>query len=96
MDLLESRIGAKTISDILNSNTFLKKLKQSFWIKLGLFLLKDGPMVQHVAFIMDGNRRFGKKRYNSVKLGHIIGFGKFLEVIFRKINEYEININEYK
>jgi ditrans,polycis-polyprenyl diphosphate synthase len=46
-----------------------------------LRLLTCGPVPNHVAFIMDGNRRFA--RANGIKTfeGHSLGFDKMAEVL---------------
>lgn len=36
--------------------------------------LRQGPIPEHVAFIMDGNRRFARARNIETKEGHSIGF----------------------
>ena len=33
-------------------------------------MLKQGHIPEHVAFIMDGNRRFGKSKHNQSLSGH--------------------------
>lgn len=39
-----------------------------------------GPMPKHVAFIMDGNRRFAVKKNMQRQEGHMQGFNKLAEV----------------
>lgn len=39
-----------------------------------------GPMPKHVAFIMDGNRRFALKNNIERQEGHMQGFNKLAEV----------------
>lgn len=43
-------------------------------------LLQAGPMPKHVAFIMDGNRRFARKNNMERQEGHMQGFDKLAEV----------------
>lgn len=53
----------------------------SFFQLLCIKVVKTGRVPQHIAFIMDGNRRFAKK--NSVKTsdGHYKGFDKLSETL---------------
>ncbi|KAI9136765.1 putative undecaprenyl diphosphate synthase-domain-containing protein [Paraphysoderma sedebokerense] len=37
-------------------------------------VLRCGPVPQHLAFIMDGNRRFARRLQKDSKLGHLKGF----------------------
>ncbi|KAJ3195870.1 cis-prenyltransferase [Irineochytrium annulatum] len=46
-----------------------------------LNLLKLGPVPKHVAFIMDGNRRFAQNRGLQVQKGHEEGFSKLEETL---------------
>ena len=46
-------------------------------------ILKQGPVPQHVGFVMDGNRRFAKKINVQTGEGHYLGFKKLEEVIIR-------------
>jgi ditrans,polycis-polyprenyl diphosphate synthase len=39
-----------------------------------LGVLKAGPIPQHVAFIMDGNRRYARDKGVKVIQGHVEGF----------------------
>ncbi|VVT53427.1 uncharacterized protein SAPINGB_P003568 [Magnusiomyces paraingens] len=48
-------------------------------------ILKTGPIPEHIAFIMDGNRRFAKKNGLELGEGHVAGFeslGTILEVLY--------------
>jgi len=42
--------------------------------------LKCGPVPQHVAFIMDGNRRFAKKNNEQTLFGHQMGEKRLQDV----------------
>ncbi|XP_071801029.1 dehydrodolichyl diphosphate synthase complex subunit DHDDS-like [Asterias amurensis] len=44
-------------------------------------VLKTGPVPKHVAFIMDGNRRFAKKKSVEKAEGHLMGFHKLSETL---------------
>lgn len=43
-------------------------------------VLKTGPVPQHVAFVMDGNRRFARRRKLEVREGHSAGFESLAHV----------------
>ena len=42
--------------------------------------LRQGPVPQHVAFVMDGNRRFAKEHKIEVIEGHNLGFEALAKV----------------
>lgn len=46
----------------------------SFLSRLYLAVLASGPIPKHVAFVMDGNRRFARLRNRQVVHGHEQGF----------------------
>ena len=37
-------------------------------------VLSSGPIPQHVAFVMDGNRRYARQNHKVVAQGHADGF----------------------
>lgn len=43
-------------------------------------VLKCGAVPKHVAFIMDGNRRFAKEQHREKLYGHLKGFDTLTEV----------------
>ncbi len=53
----------------------------SYLQKWLIWVLSFGPIPEHVAFIMDGNRRFARKRHNETSQGHRDGFGKLEETL---------------
>jgi ditrans,polycis-polyprenyl diphosphate synthase len=44
-------------------------------------ILKLGPVPQHIAFIMDGNRRSARERALPVRVGHEEGFDALKRVL---------------
>jgi ditrans,polycis-polyprenyl diphosphate synthase len=38
--------------------------------KMGLSVMKQGHVPNHIAFIMDGNRRFAKNKQHKALSGH--------------------------
>lgn len=42
--------------------------------------LRQGPIPQHIAFVMDGNRRFAKSRQIETVEGHNLGFEALAKV----------------
>ncbi|KAK7108774.1 dehydrodolichyl diphosphate synthase complex subunit DHDDS-like [Littorina saxatilis] len=56
--------------------------QQRTWLhKLCAGILKTGPVPKHVAFIMDGNRRFAVKQSIDRAEGHLKGFDKLAETL---------------
>lgn len=53
----------------------------SWLARLGCSIVKAGPTPQHVAFIMDGNRRFARNRGWQVEQGHRLGYDKLEEAL---------------
>ena len=52
-----------------------------------LGVLKAGPIPQHVAFIMDGNRRYAREKGVKVIEGHVDGFVALRRVRAQKMHE---------
>ncbi|KAI7828312.1 putative undecaprenyl diphosphate synthase-domain-containing protein [Kickxella alabastrina] len=49
--------------------------------KFLVHILQQGPIPKHVAFIMDGNRRFARKSHQVTTSGHVAGFHKLANVL---------------
>jgi ditrans,polycis-polyprenyl diphosphate synthase len=65
--------------------------------------LKQGPIPQHVAFVMDGNRRFAKSHKIETVEGHNLGFealARVLEVCYKSgvkvVTIYAFSIENFK
>jgi hypothetical protein len=48
--------------------------------KFGTSVLRCRPIPEHIAIIMDGNRRFARKVHVELRQGHSLGFEKLKEV----------------
>ncbi|KAI0636762.1 Di-trans-poly-cis-decaprenylcistransferase [Trametes polyzona] len=66
-------------------------------------ILAAGPIPQHVAFILDGNRRYARSKGMQVKQGHTDGFytlRKMLEICMklnvRCVSAYAFSIENFK
>lgn len=71
-----------------------ERSKEKTWLqRLATRVVKAGPIPKHVAFIMDGNRRFARKNSIDRAEGHLQGFNKLAEVsvffIILKIYYYD-------
>lgn len=65
--------------------------------------LKQGPIPRHVAFVMDGNRRFARSHHIETVEGHNLGFealARILEVCYRAgvqvVTIYAFSIENFK
>lgn len=80
-----------------------EETKLSWCQRLALNVLKCGPIPKHVAFIMDGNRRFATKSNMQKSEGHSKGFDKLsetlqwcLEVGITEVTVYAFSIENFK
>lgn len=61
--------------------SWIKESSYSWIQRLCLNIIKAGAVPKHVAFIMDGNRRFAKKNKVQKVEGHTKGFEKLAETL---------------
>ncbi|KAL3881697.1 hypothetical protein ACJMK2_028101 [Sinanodonta woodiana] len=66
-------------------------------------VLKSGPIPKHIAIIMDGNRRFAKKKSMDRAEGHLKGFDKLAETLewclnlgITEVTVYAFSIENFK
>lgn len=71
--------------------------------KLAMQFVKMGPIPKHVAFIMDGNRRYARKLNSPVIEGHYLGFEKLIDSYYfgrsfgvMEITMYAFSIENFK
>ncbi|GAB0087881.1 hypothetical protein DMENIID0001_022350 [Sergentomyia squamirostris] len=56
-------------------------LRLSWWQKIALKIISSGPKIEHLAVIMDGNRRFARKLQQNPVYGHKKGSTKFFRLM---------------
>ncbi|CAM0912971.1 unnamed protein product [Alopecurus aequalis] len=76
---------------------------QNFLRKCVMAVLSYGPMPKHIAFIMDGNRRYAKSRSIKEGAGHRVGFSALMgsllycyEMGVKYITVYAFSIDNFK
>lgn len=62
-------------------STWVRESNLLWYHRWVIRVLKAGPIPQHVAFIMDGNRRFAQKENIAKAEGHSKGFDKLSETL---------------
>lgn len=58
-----------------------EELKLNWLEKFAIKVIKQGPIPHHVAFIMDGNRRWATKLNLKKSEGHKVGFDKLSQAL---------------
>ena len=58
-----------------------KQVPYTWWQSLLIRILRCGELPHHIAFIMDGNRRFAKEKNLDKIEGHVHGFEKLAETL---------------
>lgn len=83
--------------------SWYKESKRSWLERLCINVLKCGPMPHHVAFIMDGNRRYAVKKGLEKLRGHAFGFEKLSETLewcldlgINEVTIYTFSIENFK
>ena len=65
---------------IIWTMSWIRKSDKTWMQRASEYVLKAGPIPRHVAFIMDGNRRYASKNSLDRAEGHLMGFDKLAEV----------------
>ncbi|KAI7806832.1 dehydrodolichyl diphosphate synthase [Triplophysa rosa] len=83
--------------------SWIRETELSLIERLTANILKAGPMPRHVAFIMDGNRRYAQKRHVERQEGHTQGFDKLAETLrwclnlgIHEVTVYAFSIENFK
>ncbi|KAK9462895.1 Decaprenyl diphosphate synthase-like protein [Lipomyces oligophaga] len=71
--------------------------------ELIMAIIKTGPVPQHVAFVMDGNRRFARRQKLEVREGHSAGFESLAHILemcyqvgIKVVTVYAFSIENFK
>ncbi|KHN88444.1 Dehydrodolichyl diphosphate synthase [Toxocara canis] len=65
-----------------DSGWFSSVHEKAWWHTPIVKLIKTGPVPRHIAFIMDGNRRYARSHsYSSVLDGHAKGFDQLTKIL---------------
>uniref|UniRef100_A0A1I8B7K7 Alkyl transferase n=1 Tax=Meloidogyne hapla TaxID=6305 RepID=A0A1I8B7K7_MELHA len=83
---------------------WFERQKLSWWFRLTIWIIKLGPIPRHVAFIMDGNRRYARAHNCSTVLeGHELGFKQLTKVLdwcdyvgIKEVTVYAFSIENFK
>ena len=80
-----------------------KQLKRSWPVRFVAWVLSGGHVPNHVAFIMDGNRRYARGKNEKIIHGHETGFSKLVEVLswcemldIREVTVYAFSAENFK
>ncbi|XP_037683994.1 dehydrodolichyl diphosphate synthase complex subunit DHDDS isoform X1 [Choloepus didactylus] len=83
--------------------SWIKEGELSLWERFCANILKAGPVPKHIAFIMDGNRRYAKKCQVERQEGHSQGFNKLAETLrwclnlgIMEVTVYAFSIENFK
>uniref|UniRef100_A3KGL0 Alkyl transferase n=1 Tax=Mus musculus TaxID=10090 RepID=A3KGL0_MOUSE len=83
--------------------SWIKEGELSLWERFCANIIKAGPVPKHIAFIMDGNRRYAKKCQVERQEGHTQGFNKLAETLrwclnlgILEVTVYAFSIENFK
>ncbi|KAM8846881.1 dehydrodolichyl diphosphate synthase complex subunit DHDDS isoform 1-T4 [Synchiropus picturatus] len=83
--------------------SWIKEGELNLLERISANILKAGPIPKHVAFIMDGNRRFARKTNVDRQEGHTQGFNKLAETLrwckhlnIPEVTVYAFSIENFK
>lgn len=92
-----------TMSSGESSLSWFKETKRSLVESVCIRLLRCGPIPRHVAFIMDGNRRYARKARLETIDGHKEGFDRMTQMLewcldlgVREVTVFAFSIENFK
>lgn len=90
-------------SFVMSGETWVRRDERTWLQRLACNVVKMGPVPNHVAFIMDGNRRFANRRHIDRAQGHLLGFDKLTETLewcldlgISEVTVYAFSIENFK
>lgn len=92
------------VEQVFVAMSWVRDTKLTWTQRLAVKVVRTGPMPRHIAFIMDGNRRFSRKaQLESVGAGHACGFDKLAEALqwclelgIEEVTVYAFSIENFK
>lgn len=91
------------MSSTADMSTWIRESTLNWYEKLAVNVIKVGTIPRHVAFIMDGNRRFADKSHIEKREGHARGFDKLSETLqwcldigITEVTVYAFSIENFK
>lgn len=81
--------------DICRFPLFLAAWLSSLWTRFVLLVLSTGPIPNHIAFIMDGNRRYARRKGEPVSSGHDQGSQALRRVCNNILMPLYMILNDY-
>lgn len=97
------RVKTKKMSSTTDMSTWVRESTLNWYEKLVVNVIKVGTIPRHVAFIMDGNRRFANKSHIEKREGHARGFDKLSETLqwcldigITEVTVYAFSIENFK
>ncbi|GAB0097422.1 Alkyl transferase [Sergentomyia squamirostris] len=83
--------------------SWVSENKLPWWQRLAMRVVKVGKIPSHIAFIMDGNRRFARKIHVEKTEGHSRGFERLADVLqwcldlgVKEVTVYAFSIENFK
>jgi len=80
---------------LLRFLSFLVAWLSSLWTRFVLLVLSTGPIPNHIAFVMDGNRRYARRKGDPVSKGHDQGSQALRRVCDNIVMPLYIIMNDY-
>ncbi|MFH4984566.1 hypothetical protein AB6A40_011275 [Gnathostoma spinigerum] len=92
------------VTDSKDVGWFNSSVDEAWWHKPLQRLLSAGPLPRHIAFVMDGNRRYARSHGSSTVIdGHIKGFEQLTKILrwcrdlcVEEVTIYAFSIENFK